>query len=454
MAETSLASVDRSRRRTRFLLSLLPALLIGLAFGLGKIVRDCSLTCNVGYELTPIAIIAVGLLAVPISAAMVRMTFKLGYRRWQVWSMAVIALSFFLFWIGTYLVVTGYETIAETFASEENWNIPVRLIYLGFFVWLGAVATVFAPSIKRTIYKLYKKQDRAKMLAYSTAALILGGLIGGFIASAFVPDIMMRLNLRYELARDTLILGMGMVMLCVIPVILILDRIFPADFALPDDQHHIDDAHPMYANVPKINFRTGIGWIVRDVKLRHMAALIVMRGMAETVLIYLFYWLVSNQAPAINGRTMFFADFYIVLNASTLLLLVFGANRIINRIGLISTLLILPVTLLLGTSYLVFQAIMVVTYILRIADGTLEQALYSQGLDRMVLQVDETQAQAVRPIFQGLIIRIGRSLAAVFLLILSFGLDFSFTQMTYFFLAVLVVWIATVFFLKPHLSPS
>ena len=247
---------------------------------------------------------------------------------------------------------------------------------------------------------------------------------------------------------------MGVIMLCVIPVILILDRLFPVDFTHPDDLPHIEDAHPMHTNAPNINFRTGIGWIVKEAKLRHMAALIVMRGMAETVLIYLFYWMVSNQAPALDGRTVFFADFYIVLNASTLLLLVFGANRIINRIGLIATLLILPFTLLLGTSYLIFQSIMVVTYILRIADAALEQALYGQGLDRMLLQVDETRAQAVRPLFQGLIIRLGRSFAAVFLLIISFGLGFSFIQMTLFFVLLLVLWIVTAVSLKPYLRTA
>lgn len=182
-----------------------------------------------------------------------------------------------------------------------------------------------------------------------------------------------------------------------------------------------------------------------------MAGLILMRGMADTVLLYLFYWLVTEQTASTNGRTVFFADFYIMLNASTLLLLVFGTNRIINRFGFILALLILPLSLLLGTSYLIVQSLMVVAYVLRIADSALEQSLYSQSLDRVILQVDESQAPSVRPIFHGLAPRIGRGLGALCVLILTFGIGVTFRQMSVFYLVILVLWTLTVFSLRPHL---
>jgi len=176
--------------------------------------------------------------------------------------------------------------------------------------------------------------------------------------------------------------------------------------------------------------------------------------MADTVLLYLFYWLVTEQTPSINGRTMFFADFYIVLNASTLLLLVFGTNRIINRSGLILALLILPLSLLLGTSYLIVQSLIVVAYVLRIADSALEQSLYSQSLDRVILQVDESLAPSVRPVFHGLAPRMGKGLGAICVLILTFGIGVTFQQMSVFFLVILVLWTLTVFSLRPHLRSN
>lgn len=146
---------DKKSESLKLVLSVLPAFLIGMTFGLGKIVRDCSLTCNVGYELSPLAIIAAGIIAIPISAMTVRLAIRLGYPRWQVWNLAAIAISFFVFWFAAYSIVTRYPSGVETSVSAHSGNLPVRLIYLGFFVWLGGVSVVFSPNIKRTIYKLY-----------------------------------------------------------------------------------------------------------------------------------------------------------------------------------------------------------------------------------------------------------------------------------------------------------
>ena len=106
---------DKKSESLKLVLSVLPAFLIGMAFGLGKIVRDCSLTCNVGYELSPLAIIAAGIIAIPISAMTVRLAIRLGYPRWQVWNLAAIAISFFVFWFAVFVELkqTG-ESVLQT----------------------------------------------------------------------------------------------------------------------------------------------------------------------------------------------------------------------------------------------------------------------------------------------------------------------------------------------------
>jgi hypothetical protein len=442
---------DKKSESLKLVLSVLPAFLIGMTFGLGKIVRDCSLTCNVGYELSPLAIIAAGIIAIPISAMTVRLAIRLGYPRWQVWNLAAIAISFFIFWFAAYSIVTRYPSGVETSVSAHSGNLPVRLIYLGFFVWLGGVSVVFSPNIKRTIYKLYDSRERPKALALSTAAFISGGLAGSFVAAFAIPAIMDKFDLRYELARDTLMLGMGILILLTIPVFVIISRLYPRDFFGSQNVDPTEAQLSIFPGTSRINLGNSIRLIASDSKLKRMAELILMRGMADTVLLYLFYWLVTEQTPSTNGRTVFFADFYIVLNASTLLLLVFGTNRMINRVGLILALLILPFTLLLGTSYLIVQTLIVVAYVLRIVDSALEQSLYSQSLDRVILQVDESQAPSVRPVFHGLAPRIGRGLGAICVLILTFGIGVTFQQMSVFFLVILVLWTLTVFSLRPHL---
>ena len=65
----------------QLLLAMSPPFLIGIAFGFGKIVRDCSLTCNVGYQFFPLVILVIAVLSFPLSAVSVRLAKRWGYRQ-------------------------------------------------------------------------------------------------------------------------------------------------------------------------------------------------------------------------------------------------------------------------------------------------------------------------------------------------------------------------------------
>ena len=439
----------RMSENKRRLLTSLPALLIGLAFGLGKIVRDCSLTCNVGYQLAPVAIIAIALLSIPVSVLAVRFASRIGYKRWQMWSLGLIALSFFIFWAAAYSIIGKYPGSADTFV-DNGGKLPVRLIYLGFFVWLGAVGTIIAPNIKSTVYRVFRRTGRMKALALTNAAVICGGLIGGVLANLVVSMAMRNLGLRFEMARDLLILSMGIVILSILPVIVIIDKLCCRTFNESSFTHPQDELHIIYSDLGKSNFRNAIQWIISDNRIKRMALIISLRGVSETVLIYLFYWLVAEQTPAVNGRTLFFADFYILLNAGTLLILLMGTNRLIDRYGLVFSLITLPVALFLGSVYLIFNIAMVVTYVLRIVDTAFEQSFYFQGVDRLLLDVDESRASYVRPILQGLAVRVGRGVGAALILVLALGIGVSASHMAVFLAAILLIWITAVISLHRH----
>jgi len=271
---------------------------------------------------------------------------------------------------------------------------------------------------------------------------------GGILANLIVPTAMRNLGLRFEIARDLLILSMGIVILSILPVIAVIDKLCCRIFNETGFIHPQDELYLIYSDLGKSNFRNAIQWIVSDKRIMRMAVIITMRGVAETVLVYLFYWLVTEQTPAANGRTLFFADFYILLNAGTLLILLMGTNRLIDRYGLVFSLAALPVALFLGSLYLILNTAMVVVYILRIVDRAVVQSFYFQGEDRLLLEVDESRAPYVRPILQGLAVRVGRGLGAALILILALGIGVSLFQMAAFMAVILLIWIAAVLSLR------
>jgi hypothetical protein len=138
-----------------------------------------------------------------------------------------------------------------------------------------------------------------------------------------------------------------------------------------------------------------------------------------------------------------------------LLFLIFGTNRLINRLGLIFALAAMPFALIFGSAYLLIQSTMVAMYVVRITFSALEQSLYGQGIDRLILEVDESQAPQVRPILHGLAIRMGRGLGAILVIILALGARISFTHMSVVFLVILFFWAGIAYSLRPYLhNPS
>ena len=93
-------------------------------------------------------------------------------------------------------------------------------------------------------------------------------------------------------------------------------------------------------------------------------------------------------------------------------------------------------------------------YVLRIIYSSLEHSLYGQGIDRMILEVDEKYAQVIRPVFHGLIIRLGRGLGAILVLVLAVFLGISFLHMALVYLIVLIIWMTPAHSLRPFLKKS
>jgi ATP/ADP translocase len=176
-----------------------------------------------------------------------------------------------------------------------------------------------------------------------------------------------------------------------------------------------------------------------------MATLVTVTGVAEALVVYLFYWVVTEQTSAAGGRTVFFAEFYTWLHAGTLALLVFGANRVLDRVGLVAALATLPLALVAGTTIFLVHTVVLVMYVLRIVEAVIEESVYGLALERVLLGVDEQDAPVVRPMLQGLMSRAGRGVGAVLVIALELGLDLAMTGFALVYMGVLLLWMVAGF---------
>lgn len=406
----------------------IPAVLLGVALGLGKIVRDCSLTCNVGFRLAPLGILAVALATAPVAALRARLEARWGYRRWHAASTLFAAASFLLFRLLTYYL---QWSLSEAPASEAAaWLKALRWTYLAFFDWLGTVSVVLVANAFGHVHSSLRAGEREKAVGYVAAAALAGGLAGSWLAGRSASWLLAH-GWRYEAVRDNLMLAMAVALLLKASA---LPLIRPREHAEP----------PAPAGRARPDLPRALAWIRSDPYLRGLTVLVLVTGVADTMMKYLFYWFVSEQTSASGGRTLYFAGFYVWLNAASLFMMAFGTERVIRRHGLRLALLSLPVALVFGAASLAVSLALIVMYGLRVVEGAFRSALYEPGLERLYLRIPDDRFGVLRPVLSGLTGRAGEGLGAVLVMSLALALAPSLRTMVGFYLLVLLAWAGVV----------
>jgi hypothetical protein len=436
------------RTLARALLVAAPAGLLATSLGLGKVVRDCSLTCNVGFELAPLAILAIAVLALPLAAVRVRAERRWGYRGWQIGSALTAALSLLAIRGALLLLLRRQEAAFDGGEDPTFWIDALRGAYLAFYVWVGALVALLGANAYGHVFRLYAEGQRERASIYVTAAIVAGGLLGSLIAGGAASFMFDAFGWRFELVRDNLLVGMAVILLLQIPVVLAIERAAgpQARVAGPASEDGGSTG----------GLRQTWRLIQRDHMLARLSILLLVGGAADTFLKYLFYWLVSEgtKPSPQTGRTLYFATFYLWLNTASLLMLLLGTGRVLRRFGLTFALLSAPLAVVFGAASLAITTVLIVMYALRVVESTLHSTLYDPGLDQVYLGLDERRATVVRPVMNGLVSRLGEGAGAVVVLALTFGAGFGLKAMIGVFLAVVIGWIAAAVSLRTAVAPS
>lgn len=374
-----------------------PSALFGVAVGAGFVVRDCALSCNVGYTAVPWAWIAIALAALPCVALQVHAGRRLGFDRWLVAAPLLVAAGLVLTKVWTGLAVDAYPYAAP--GGPPVWEIQAP--YLAYAVWIDPALVCVATNLVVLTHRIRGPQGLTLL-----GPSILGGAIAGSGLAGLVPPALVQAGVRYEHARDALLVVMAL-LLCLQAAVLRRAVVrFPAT---PGPE----------AAPPRLLAELG-----RILSARRTAlALLVLvgTGLAAVLVEYLFLGAVSREvaAGADSGRTAWFATFYLVLNVVTLALLLFGTPRLIARLGLTLALVLLPLLALLGGAWLAAAPAFLAVCALRLGRDGLTKSLFEPATERLVAAVAGERYDAVRTVIGGLGFSLGMGLGGALLLALG-----------------------------------
>ena len=352
---------------------LYPALILGLltaAFVIAKTGRDALFFQGRGIFQLPVATMTVAAASLPLAMLFVKVM--------KVWGARPARIAVMVF---AATVLAFSAPLLEPGESKLLFNV---------FIFIPAVFGIMFASLwlfASDIFETTAKNESARAFGKIGASSLAGGMIGGFVAKGLGPII----------EPKWLILIGALLLLIVVAVVLRAHRIFPTNLALDTSR---DSAKSGY--LAPLSNRYALTLLF-----------IAMSGALAGLLIEVqFYISATSAAMGSKGNANFFANFYIMLNLSSLLLQLFATPKIQDRIGIGGGLMVLPFALVGGTGFVTAAATAFSQAVLRVTEGGLRSSVHRSIWEQAFIPVQSSERSMVKLAVDGVGARIAEGIGA------------------------------------------
>jgi ATP/ADP translocase len=347
-----------------------------LAFIVAKTGRDALFFQGSGGLLQlPLIYINIGAASLPLAIVFVKAM--------KVWGARPARL-------GVFTLAASVMVLASPFLQPGDSK-----LLLGIFVLIPAIFALMFASLwllASDIFDQTEKSQAARAFSKIGAATLAGGMSGGLISKALAP----------HFDPQWMIFLAGIVIFGAIGLI-----------------RHIHGAFPTNISAQRDDPKTKFGFLAPlSNKYAVTLLLISMTGALAGLLIdFQFYAAAASASMGSKGNANFFANFYILLNFSSLLLQLFATPKIQDKVGLRGGLMVLPFALVGGATFATAAATAFSRSVLRVTEGGLRSSVHRSIWEQAFIPVDSTERSSVKIAVDGIAARIAEAIGAVAILV-------------------------------------
>jgi ATP:ADP antiporter, AAA family len=378
-----------------------------------KIVRDSLFLSRFPITQLPYVYLLAGLLAAVVVGAYSRYTSKLSFSRVILVSLAVVGSNVIIFW----LLVTFYDA---------DWVLYV------YYMWSAIVGLILVAQFWTLANEIFTPQDGKRLFGLITAGGTLGGMMSGIVANWAVGFLFGTKQLLWFVAA--LFTGAFVVVY----------------LALRERNMHLLGLNQRKESAPikvEAGDTSGAVGILRSSRyLQTIAVVIFVSVIVSTLIDYQFKATAKQAYPSADGLAGFFGSYYACLSAVTMFAQIWLSGKILTGLGLTSGLLLLPVTLLMGTISLLAWPGLAAATATRMAEASLRTSVNQNSVQILYLPIANPIKEKVKVFLDVTVERLGDGTAA--LIILSYTLLLGATQVSllgYVSIGLVLLWFATVF---------
>ena len=359
--------------------TLLPALSLGLltaAFIIAKTGRDALFFQGSGGLLQlPLVYINIGGASLPLALIFVKAMKVWGARPARV---------------GILLLAATMLGAAAPFLKPGD-----SMLLLAIFMFIPAIFGLLFASLWLLASDIFEKSEKSKAArAFGKigAGTLAGGMLGGLISRGLAP---------YLDPKWLIFLGAVMI-LGVIALVAHIHGRFPTNIA----SKKADEKKK------KAGFLTPL----RNEYSLTLLSISMLGALAGLLIDFQFYAAAASAGMGSKGNASFFANFYILLNFSSLLLQLFATPKIQDKVGLRGGLMVLPVALIGGATFVTAAATALSRSVLRVTEGGLRSSVHRSIWEQAFIPVDSAERSLVKIVVDGVAARIAEAIGAVAIL--------------------------------------
>lgn len=269
------------------------------------------------------------------------------------------------------------------------------LLMVAVFMFIPAIFGLIFASLWLLASDIFENVDKsiaARAFSKIGAATLAGGMTGGLIAKGLAPLI----------DPQWLILLAAMILYADVLLVAHIHGRFPTNLAA---QKAIDKKPVSFFAPLKSPYALTL-------------LLISMVGALTGLLIdFQFYAAAASASMGSKGNANFFANFYILLNFSSLMLQLFATPKIQDKVGLRGGLMVLPFALAGGATFATAAATALSRSVLRVTEGGLRSSVHRSIWEQAFIAVDSTERSSVKIFVDGVGARIAEAFGALAILI-------------------------------------
>lgn len=296
-----------------------------------------------------------------------------------------------------------------------------------FWFWEDIFTVTSVTQFWILVNDIYHPRQAKRLIGFLVSGGLLGGVGGSLLASRLAGTIG---------TEDLLLICPFMLVFCLI-IVNFIHKFF--------DKEKIEaDRLLKEQKKKKIGYGKSFSLMLKNRHLILLGGIVVAAIVVTTLIDFQFISIVNIKYEDENSRTAFFGTFFMILLIFSSLLHIFSTDRILKNFGIRVSLMIAPISLLIGSFAILFIPAASLIYwavLIKGTDKSLSFSLSQSVRELLYIPIPPEIKYKAKVFIDMFVNKLAKGLGAIFILVFFSILNFSIKQISFITIVFILVWI-------------